>query len=230
MFARMCYDRNMVKKYDIFSEYDKKAIRKFAKKCLTLKKSLIIDTNILTPTNFSQEKEKFFRSQTYNPQFHYRKVFPRKIAREIHEAREQLAILQLPKDLVPHFAHYITGVELLSQTINAIGKDHFPTRSEQLFHISVENAHAILQTLPKISFQEERNKLHSAEEIATIFHEYLQNYDELYNYKIYLDTFNDHTIRVGEKRLIIGSRVKRTTSNVRRLIVHEIESHILQRH
>ncbi|HSW88700.1 MAG TPA: tyrosine/phenylalanine carboxypeptidase domain-containing protein [Candidatus Saccharimonadales bacterium] len=221
----------MTKKHDVFSEKDKKIIYLFAKKCLKLRTTCILDTSVLTPTNFQKEKLKFMHSKTYNPRFTYKKISVKKIVRELETLRNQLEIMRLPQDLAIYFLDYIDNLELLSKTVQSIGLDTFPELTKKLFNISVSNAHDVLQTLPKIAFQEEKKPtMHSAEEIASIFHEYLQTYHELYNYKIYLDTFNDHTIRVGEKQLVIGSRVKRTASNVNRLIVHEIESHILQRY
>lgn len=221
----------MTKGKDTFSEEDKKVIYTFAKKCLQLRTTCILDTSVLTPTNFSQEKIKFMRSKTYNPIFTYKKISVKKIVKEIEVLRNQLEEMQLPDDLTVYFLDYLTNLALLSKTVQAIGLDTFPGLTKKLFKISVSNAHEVLKTLPKIIFQEEqKNKMHTAEEIAGIFHTYLQNYHELYNYRIYLDTFNDHTIRVGEKQLVIGSRVRRTASNVNRLIVHEIESHILQRY
>src|SRR5882724_2974141 len=48
----------MTKTKDTFSEKDKKVIYTFAKKCLQLRTTCILDTSVLTPTNFSQEKIK----------------------------------------------------------------------------------------------------------------------------------------------------------------------------
>lgn len=221
----------MTKGNDVFSEKDKKVIYTFAQKCLRLRNACMLDTAVLTPLNFTEEKIKFMQSKTYNPRFCYKKISVRKSVKEIALLREQLTMMQLPDDLALYFFEYLNNLELLSKTVKSIGSDRFPRLTKKLFHMSVSNAYAVLKELPKIDFQEEqKNKLHSAEQIANIFQEYMQTYHELYNYKIYLDSFNDHTIRVGEKKLVIGSRVKRTASNVNRLIVHEIESHILQRH
>src|SRR5579883_2714743 len=207
---------------DIFSDKDIKALYSFAHKCLQIRQVSLLDTNILTPTNFHKEKEKFLKSKTYNPQFTYKKALRRKTAKEIQQLQQYVTTMKLPNDLESYFLEYLDNLSLLSQTVQSIGSDTFPHLTNKLFKISVNNAHEVAQALPKISFHEEyKPTMHSAEEIATIFRNYLHTYKELYNYRILLDTFNDHTIRVGEKQLVIGTRVKRTTNNVKRLIVHE---------
>ena len=220
----------MSKTSAVFSERDKKILYHFAKQCSRLKHSCLLDTNVLTPSNFCEEKEKFLQSKTYNPQFIYKKT-PKNIKHGFDQLQKYLASIDLPKDLANYFFEYLDNLELLSLTISAIGTKSFAAYSQRLFRSYTSHTHETLQQLPDINFlEDEKHTLHTAEKIAAIFHNYLQQYDELSQYAISLDSFNDHTIRVGENRLIIGSRVKRTTENVRRLIVHEIESHIMQRH
>src|SRR5690606_1229491 len=71
--------------------------------------------------------------------------------------------------------------------------------------------------------------LYSAEEIAEIFRDVLKKKYNITNYGVEIDHFNDHTIRVGARRIILGGKVKRFKKSIDRLIIHEIESHVLQK-
>ena len=214
-----------------FKEIDVKAIYDFAKKCLKLRSKFSLTTSTLTPVNFHEEKEKFLNSQTYNPQFMYKQHPYQSITKDLNKLRRQLDKLKLPDDLQKYFSDYIDNIHLVSQTFHAIGTDEFAIYTDRLFNLYIPSARTAMSILPQLDFSEEKKvKMHSAEEITRIFHNYMKNYEELQHYNIYLDSFNDHTIRVGEKKLIVGCKVKRNANNVKRLIVHEIESHILQRY
>ena len=53
----------------------------------------------------------------------------------------------------------------------------------------------------------------------------------LYNissFKVEIDTFSPHIVSVGYHTIGIGSEIRRFECNVDRLVIHEIESHVLQ--
>src|SRR5690606_1016207 len=109
------------------------------------------------------------------------------------------------------------------------GTDEFAYYAKQLFQIQDFEMEKALHTLPKISFQEAKDSaLYDAQAIAEKFEEILENTYDIDTITIKIDHFSNNIIRAGTKSVTIGSKVKRYPKNVERLIVHEIESHVLQ--
>ncbi len=204
-------------------------LHQFGKRFIALSNKLPIGTQILTPLNYKEEKEKFLASETYSPLYHYAKSDTSELHKDIPSLIQELDSLALPQDLKLYFRSALESLSTDIDLIDAIGTDSFAEVAADVFRYDLIESKSFLAEASTISFNEPgKCKLHCAEEMAEKFKEYL---DELgLEYSVIIDNFNDHIIRVGTNKLIIGAKVKRFSNNVDRLIVHEIESHIFQRH
>ncbi len=201
----------------------------FAQDCLTLRKSLVLGTTTLTPLNYEEEREKFFLSKTYNPIFTYRTFNLSPSTKTLLALHQRLKKLTIPKELKKYLKEYLENLALLEKTIQAVGTDEFAYYAKQLLQVKDFEIEKTLHTLPKISFQETKEStLYDAHAIAEKFEDILESRYDINTIKIKIDHFSDNIIRAGTKSIVIGSKVKRYPQNVDRLIVHEIESHVLQ--
>jgi len=204
-------------------------LAQFATDCLLLRKSLVLGTTTLTPLNFEEEKEKFFQSKTYNPIFHYRQFNFIEIDKDLKILNDRLQTLSLPKDIRQYLKSYLKNLKLLERTISSIGTEEFWYHAKRLFEFDLIHADKIITTLPPVSFQNENHTyLYSAPEIAEIFRTIFSDTYNLPDVTVRIDHFADHIIRAGRRGITIGAKVKRFDTNVKRLVAHEIESHVLQ--
>lgn len=202
----------------------------FAKDALEVGKSFSIGPDVLTPANFAEEKEKFFASKKYNPQFIY--IYNKRpdINIPLLELRHRLNRLEIPDDLKVFFHEYLNDLKVHELAIRSIGTVDFPYFAQKLFDWDMTALSTVNTRLPKLTFQEiKKPKIYNAYKMRDIFTEYLEDLG-VTNYIVHVDTFNDHTIWVKDGQLTIGESIKRNENNLKRLIVHEIETHILQRH
>ncbi len=208
---------------------DKKRLINFGKKFNSLSNKLSVGTHTLTPINFSEEREKFFSSNTYNPIYQYSPNNTSGLHKEIQALIEELDTITLPNSLRYYFRSALEALSTDIDLIDAIGTDRFAEIAADIYQYNQIKSESLLREAAHISFNEPGNcELQSAEEMADSFQKYI---DQLgLDYTVTIDTFNDHIIRVGSRSLIVGSKVRRFCKNINRLIVHEIESHILQRH
>lgn len=215
---------------DYISFEEKGLLLEFAKKASKLGKRLLLDTHHLTPINFEEEKEKFFKSSKYNPQFNYRKKDLSGAPEEISSLHTLLNNLNLPHSLRNYLKKYINNLYHLYVALQTIGTNEFAKSGRQLFNWDIENIKNIKRTLPKISPITSKEKPKDAKEIKKFFEDCLKNKYQVYDYPILIDNFNHHIITDLSRALKIGAQVKRNQNNINRLIVHEIETHALQRH
>lgn len=210
------------------SEDDKRQLFIWAQKCLDLKAELRISTGDLTPTNYYEEKERFFSSQNYNPIFTYRKRGTNNIVHRIKELELELKNLRLPEELRQYFLGYLSNLTDILHVKETIGTNKFPYFAQRLFRDTLSDLTIPLNYISVIEPSNIPEKdLLNAQEIAHEFRKVLDTYN-LPDVAISIDDFNDHMIRVDTKSLVIGSRIRRKPQNVQRLIVHEVETHILQ--
>ena len=204
-------------------------LTQFGKRLTNLSSKLTVGTSTLTPLNYSDEREKFFSSDTYNPIFYYSKNDTSGLHKEVQSLLEELGEISLPNNLSYYFYNALQSLSTDIDLIDAIGADSFAEIAADVFQYDTIDSNSLLQQSANISFNEPRNcKLQCAEEMSKNFTKYIE--DLGIDYSVTIDHFNDHIIRVGAKNLVIGAAVKRYCNNVERLIVHEVESHILQRH
>lgn len=214
----------------MLSKLQKNEVFGFAKDALDVGRSFSIGPDVLTPINFTEEKKKFFSKKNHNPQFIYLYEKRPNINIPLLELRHRLNKLDVP-DAIKVFLHeYLNDLKVHELAIRSIGTVDFPYFAQKLFDWDMESLETVEKRLPKISFFEKtKPRIFNAHEMGEIFKNYMEKKLELSNYVVHIDAFNDHTIWVGENRISIGKSIKRNENNLRRLIVHELESHIVQR-
>lgn len=212
----------------IFSDKDRKRLLSFTDNLLSLNRKLNLGTSILTPLNYLEEKNKFFRSETYNPHFIYQKQDTSASKKELLSLIEQLKTIKLPSDIHSYLYNYLESADKTFSCIDSIGTEKFADTAHHIFPFQNVDGKNFLRIMPTISFcSTDTCKIRDAEEMAEIFREYIK--ETGLTCEIVIDYHNDHIIRVHRNKLIIGAKVKRYCGNVKRLIVHEIESHVFQR-
>ena len=215
---------------DEISNKELKKLEQFARKCMRVRSYFYLGTRSLTATNYAQEKEKFFSSKNYNPHFKYNHEKLHGLDREIDKLREELENIDIPHDFRLYLEHYLNDTENCEKAVRAIGTEEFPSVAENIFNLNSPKIQKYLNLSPEVTIiEEEKTKLHTAEEIAEIFRQVLKEKYNIEHYEVKIDHFNDHTVRVGAKKVILGEKIKRFRKSIDRLIVHEIESHVLQR-
>lgn len=202
---------------------------KFAQSAAKLGNKLILDTNSLTPVNFEEEKKKFFKSASYNPQFIYRKKKVKEEAREISSLHINLNNLNLPSALKNYLKKYLNNLYHQYIALQSIGTNSFSNSARLLFNWDIENIRNIKKSLPEISAKTSKENPKNALTIKKAFEDCLRQKYSIQDYPIEIDNFNGHIISDGLTKLKIGKFVKRNNNNIKRLLVHELESHILQK-
>ena len=205
-----------------------KKLTALVKKCLKLQSQLILDTKVLTPVNLIEERQKFFDSKTYNPQFHYQKKELDVREDEISALLDELNQLGLPEDLQTFYEKTIVQMQNQLKTMQAIGTKNFAAFSSRLFGLTPEAFKEYLNLVPDVEFNTRTGRiLLDASTIQKYFTQVIESYQ--FDVEVVLDDFNPFTVRVGSKRLVVGSKIRRYKNNVLRLVTHEIESHIIRR-
>lgn len=199
------------------------------KKSLKIRENLRLGTKTLTPLNYNFEKEKFFNSDTYNPIFMYKHKETEEYEHIIEDLKQRLKKVLLPEDLKTYVNNFLSDLDLLAKTNDTIGTAKFSEFSSQLFHWKNIEPDKILKRIKLPQFKKDTSSgLHDAKEIQKKFISIIHNRYHIDEFTVETDTFNDMTIRAGSKKITIGERVKRTGKNLKRLVVHEVESHFLQ--
>jgi hypothetical protein len=204
-------------------------LKNLIQQALNLQSHLSLDTRVLTPVNLVEERVKFLKSKTYNPQFKYIKK-PNPISEDdITKLQTKLVDLDLPTDLSDFYLTAIEQMKTQLKTVQAIGTANFASFSGRLFTITQTTTDLYLNQVPQVDFNTKTgHQLLDAEKIRQRFEVVIRNY-ALSDVDVILDDFNPYTVRTGSKRLIVGSGIHRYDNNVERLITHEIESHIIRR-
>lgn len=215
-------------KPDPTPDIDFKRLNAFADLCQKIRRHTYLDTRALTATNYHEEREKFFQSTTNNPQFIYNPPFPSE-RENIEKAQRDLEEIDLPEDFRLYLTHYIKALKDMSNAVQSIGTDDFSKYAALIFNLNTPKIQKYLNMSPEITVAPEvETRLYGAEEIAEIFRQKLIEYG-ITNYTVRIDNFNDHTVRVGQNNIVLGSKIKRYEKSVERLVHHEIDSHVLQR-
>jgi hypothetical protein len=204
-------------------------LNEYAKKLLAFNSKIRLGTTSLTPINYTQEKEKFLKSDIYNPQFIYSKQNTNGLQTQYENLVEEFQSIKLSSDLHFYISEYLESLSTTLISINSIGTLAFGEVIKKTFLFPKYSAKDFLQKMQSITFNDPGNcVLKNAEEMSEIFKKYLEN--SQLDYSVEIDYHNDHIIRVSPQKLVIGAEVKRFCNNIQRLITHEIDSHILQRH
>ena len=187
---------------------------KIAKKLLKFK--------YINPTNQEKEKESFFSQKNYNPQF--KNIRKNKNLREyelqLKEIQESLKNPKLEKIFKDKAKKLIIWIKMLENT----GKEDFTKYSSQYYGIPSKELVEKAKKLVKIE-AEQKKKTISSKEMAKILNKEIKKYDgwkseEKSNLGSRIDA------STLEKTLYVKQGEKFTKEDVKRLIIHEIKTHV----
>ena len=218
----------MAKEESVIQEKVKQQLEEIAKKFLEIKKSLHIGTESLTPLNYKEELEKFFNSSTYNPQYIYKKREFKDIPKIIDGFKSEIDTLLLPDELKEYVLEFLDDQKNLFLTKSSIGTDKFSDNAHKLFDWGTDRLDLLLTNTPKVEFTMHiTHRMQNAGKIKERFEMVLNKYS-INGFDVNIDAFSPHIINVGRQSVNIGCDIKRFECNVDRLVIHEIESHVLQ--
>lgn len=212
----------------LISQEEKEKLTLIATRISKLRNKLLIVTSNLTPINYMEEMDKFFESDTYNPQYIYRPIELPDITQELDEIRSELSQLTIPDDLCDHIEGVLHDLQAMERAKKSIGTEDFAENANALFDWGKDRLDMLLANTPKVKFAlNTKHKLQNAQDIKERFEKVLESYN-ITNLPVLIDDFSTHIISITSKSIKIGSKVQRYQCNVDRLVVHEIESHALQ--
>jgi hypothetical protein len=207
---------------------EKEKLETLAREIIKIKYALRIGTSQLTPLNHLEEMEKFFKSDNYNPKYIYRKIELPDYGLKIDELKSKVSKLHIPQDLKEHILSFLDDEKNLYKTKISIGKNDFSENAHSLFDWGKDRLDLLLAKTPDVKFKMHiKHKMTNAEYIKERFLKTLNDY-EVGGFEVGINNFSSHIINVGQRTINIGSQIKRFECNVDRLVVHEIESHVLQ--
>lgn len=178
---------------------------------------------LLTPTNLKEEINKFKKDNTYNPQFQYQNITETTIP-----LLDKLANIKTDDSpLGSIFKAKIEELNTLIHTINHLGANDFDDLSSRLYPHPTEDEVRIAEILykNKIKFKAGKN-IYSDKKVAKIFTEFLKK-SGLSNWKVQIKENMIGNCSVNKSNTIFikkGSKFHET--RVKKLIAHEIETHI----
>lgn len=203
-------------------------LKKIANKSIKIKNALLIYSPILTPKNLAKETERFFKSPTYNPQFEYGES-PNINDHDIDELERRTESLDLPSELFYYLIDDLNNLRLLYHTRRSVGKSTFPIYSKLFFDWNIVSPESIVNGVSKPNFQNEnKGALRDAVDIKNQLQETIDKKYNIPYYRVRINSFPKNIIFVKSNIIFIGSGIKRFQNNVDRLIVHEVESHLIQ--
>jgi len=207
----------------------KNELLKIALRSTDIRHALVLNSTVLTPVNFHLEKEKFFKSKSYNPKFEYVTFPPERFDIELDELEQRLENIELPYDLLYHLIEYLNHLRFLYHAKHSVGRPTFPIYAKLAFNWKIIDPDKLLATLPKFKFRnEKKGPLTKAPEIVRQLNFSLQNKYGIKDLKVEVNNFSTNMIFVDFNVIKVGKEIKRFKNNIDRLIVHEVESHALQ--
>jgi len=210
------------------SRKDNKSLEQLATEIITIKKTLRLGTTSLTPLNYSEEMIKFFADPSYNPQYIYRQQNLANFSKILNDFKLKVEVLTIPEDLKEHIMEFLDDQNNLYLTKKSIGGKDFSLNAHNLFDWGTDRLDLLLANTPDVQFKMHiKHKLKNAQDIKIRFEKTLARYN-IKSFTVKIDTFSPHIVNVGYNTIGIGSEIKRFECNVDRLVVHEIESHVLQ--
>ena len=204
------------------------SLEQIALEIIQIKKTLRLGTTSLTPLNYQEEMDKFFSSATYNPQYVYRKQDLPNFTKILSDFKLRVDRLEIPDDLKEHMIEFLDDQNNLYLTKLSIGQPGFSDNAHKLFDWGSDRLDMILGNTSDVTFSMFiKHKIQDAQDIKNRFEETLKRYG-ITSFEVRIDNFSPHIINVGYKTISVGSAIRRFECNVDRLVVHEIESHVLQ--
>jgi len=204
-------------------------IGKKEKKILGQTRSILKTFRYFTPLNLSKEREKFFQSMRYNPQFIYPKLpipYLKKLERkinliELNNNQEFISYLYLQK---------LKEAKLKLKLFLARGTPLITKYSITLYRVSFKNrylANAKKDASNNIAFSKQE-KL-TPKDTAHKIRNYLKKYNAQ-DWRINLSDNIDFNFQIRPKRKLIsiGSSLNWHYINLETMLAHEIDGHVLR--
>jgi hypothetical protein len=208
----------------------RKQLITFSQSVLDAYNSILVQSPELTPINFSHEIKRFLQSKQYNPQFIYKKQELPPINSLLNHLWQELLVLKLPFELESYIESLLYHFAKLHYVREHIGTNQFTSAAKQIYPFENTSLSHVIASLPQPSFADSKGApLLNAYQIQDYIQQYVDTSSHLKIISVIVDRKNKYTIRAGFGKMYVGSDVKRNEQNVVRLIVHEIESHILQK-
>lgn len=218
----------MVKEENVISKKTKEQLENIAKQITILKKDLHIGTASLAPVNYIEEMEKFFASESYSPKYIYNKRDLPDIPKKIDDFKREIEKLEIPGELKQYLLEFLDDQNTLFMTKKYIGSEEFSDFAHRLFDWGTDRLDLLLTNTPKVEFTMHiTHKMQDADIIKSRFEKVIQRYG-VSDFGVRINTSSPHIINVGQYNINIGSEIKRFECNVDRLVVHEVESHVIQ--
>ena len=180
----------------------------------------------LTPVNLAEEKEKFLKDPNYNPQF----VYP-DLKFESYALRERLKTVELDDSILGRL-YDRKKYEILDKIdlIEKIGSEGFTKASIKLFGAPtlplVEIAQPLVNDGP-LDEEEKEDKDLTAAQVAKEFEAVFEKYD-LSNWRVKLKpNMVANAVAGKQNTLFVKEDARFSSRDVKALIAHEIETHIL---
>lgn len=186
-----------------------------------MKKTKILSR--LTPNNLKEELSKFEKDRTYNPQFAYNNDFEENIA--LHDILKNIKVDDSPLGQI--FSAKINELDNLLRTIEHIGSNNFNEYSGRIFSqpTKEEYEHALLLKENRKKYKKGK-QIYKDKKTAKIFTEFLKE-ASLSNWKVQIKENMIGQCSVNKNNTIFikkGSKFHET--RIKKLIAHEIETHI----
>lgn len=212
----------------IISDKTKQKLEEITKEIIEDKNALRLGTTTLSPLNYLEETKKFFSSKKYNPQYIYKRQDLPDLTERISLHKAKIDKLPIPEDLKEHLLEFLDDQNNLFLTKKSVGKKDFSENAHRLFNWGTDRLDLLLANTPNVKFEMHiSHKVQNTQNIKERFENALSKY-KIEDFSVRIDTFSPHIINAGYKTVAIGSEIRRYTCNVDRLIIHEIESHVLQ--
>lgn len=183
-----------------------------------------------TPLNFKTEKEKFFTSQTYNPQF----IYPPKNIELLQKYLEKLESLKFSTDnSIESYYWQRSKKEVILRLKLALGQGtyKFSNISKELYQVNFSKELLNQAKLDsKFSKSETDKNIFYSEQIKKRVEDYLAN-NNIENWQINIDTNRkDFTMRVvpNLKQIWIAKNLELNEIETKSLLIHELDGHLVR--
>ncbi|MDO8270157.1 MAG: DUF1704 domain-containing protein, partial [Candidatus Levybacteria bacterium] len=147
---------------------------------------------------------------------------------QIDQIKLRIDNLLLPDEFKEYILEFLDDQKNLYLTKLSVGSTDFSKNAHRLFDWGSDRLDLLLTNTPNVEFKLHiKHALQGAEYIKKRFEQTLKKYG-IDSFEVKIDSFSPHIINVGYHSISIGSEIRRFECNIDRLVVHEIESHVLQ--
>lgn len=194
----------------------------------------------LVPTNLEEEKQKFFESESYNPQFIYRKSNKKENFQVLDELSELQEITDVDPELSKFFINVIGAKKDAAELLEAVGDDEkFPVLSKDRFGYPSKK---LFDRVCKIlrgrygSIQitdrdkEMRDKILNFDDIVKIFTKVFEIL-QLEGWSVEGSKAiagSEFRTTAKTKRVMVDPVIETNAERIKKTIIHEIMTHVLR--